>query len=261
MVVDWAGTVVDYGSRAPIEVFIEAFRRFGLEVTDDEACAPMGLAKRDQIEAMGAMPRIARAWQDAHGRPFGEADVDAVLDAFMALMIETVRGRATLIPGAAEVIAELRGRGFKVGSTTGYTRDVMAPLLPLAAEQGFAPDALVCAGETAEGRPAPLMLYRIFLELGVWPASAYVKVDDTPPGIGEGLAAGCWTVGVALTGNPFGLTLEDAAALPPAEFEARRQTAVRSLQSAGAHLVIDGIADLAAAVDAINGRLARGERP
>ena len=49
-------------------------------------------------------------------------------------------------------------------------------------------------------------MYKCFLDLDVWPAQAVVKVDDTDVGIDEGIAAGCWTVGLALSGNEAGLT-------------------------------------------------------
>jgi phosphonoacetaldehyde hydrolase len=63
------------------------------------------------------------------------------------------------------------------------------------------------------------MMYKCFLDLAVWPASAVVKVDDTAPGIAEGLAAGSWAVGVALTGNAAGLSASELAALDPGERE------------------------------------------
>jgi hypothetical protein len=47
-------------------------------------------------------------------------------------------------------------------------------------------------------------MYQCFIALDVWPASAVIKVDDTLPGIAEGVAAGCLTVGVALSGNAVG---------------------------------------------------------
>ena len=61
---------------------------------------------------------------------------------------------ATLIPGAAETVAELRALGVRIGSGTGYTREMMAPILARAAEQGYSPDVVVCAGETPSGRPS-----------------------------------------------------------------------------------------------------------
>ncbi len=65
----------------------------------------------------------------------------------------------------------------------------------------------MCSGETPAGRPTPLMIYKACAELGVWPLSRVVKVDDAEVGIAEGRAAGAFTVGVA-SGNELGLSLE-----------------------------------------------------
>ena len=261
VVFDWAGTMLDHGSLAPMGVFVEAFRRFGVEITVDAARGPMGLPKRDHIQALLGLPRVATAWQARHGRTPGERDVDAVYEVFVPLNVEVVARYAELIPGAAELVRELRAGGLKIGSTTGYTREIMAPALPLAAEQGYAPDNLVCAGDLAAGRPTALIMYRTFLDLGVWPAWRCVKVDDTEPAmIAEGLAAGCWSVGVAVTGNAFGLSLEETRRLAPAEHAARRHAAALLL-AAGAHRVVDGVADLPPVLHELEGRLARGERP
>jgi phosphonoacetaldehyde hydrolase len=261
VVFDWAGTMIDHGSQAPMGVFVKAFAAFGIALTVDEARGPMGMAKRDHIASLMALPRIAAAWQVAHGRTPNEADIDAVYEVFVPMNVAVVTDYATLIAGAAETAAGLRARGLKIGSTTGYTREIMAPLLPLAAAQGYQPDNLVCAGDLAEGRPTPLMMYRTFLDLGVWPAAAVVKVDDTEVGIAEGLNAGCWTVGVALTGNVFGLNPDETAALSAAEYHRRRGDAYARLTRAGAHHVIDSVADLEPVLDEIDGALARGERP
>ena len=66
---------------------------------------------------------------------------------------------------------------------------------------------------------------------------------------------------MTLSGNATGLSQDELAALSPAERTARRAAATRQLQRAGAHYVIDSVADLGAVIDAIEGRLARGERP
>jgi phosphonoacetaldehyde hydrolase len=105
------------------------------------------------------------------------------------------------------------------------------------------------------------MMYKCFLDLGVWPGSAVVKVDDTAPGIAEGLAAGSWTVGVTMSGNAAGLDHVELQALPEAEKAALRRRAVAELERTGAHYVIDSVADLMPVIDRIEGRLARGERP
>lgn len=261
VVLDWAGTVVDFGSQAPMGVFVETFRRFGVAISIDEARGPMGMAKRDHIAAVLTLPRVAEAWASLTGKEATEADVDALYETFVPLNVEVITRYAGLVPGAAATVAGLRARGLKIGSTTGYTREIMAPLLPVAAAQGYAPDNLVCAGDLAAGRPSPMMMYRTFLDLAVWPAAALVKVDDTGVGIAEGLAAGTWTVGLAVSGNAFGLSLEETSALDADAYTARRSLAYARLTGAGAHHVIDTIADLPPVLDVIEGRLIRGERP
>jgi phosphonoacetaldehyde hydrolase len=261
VVFDWAGTMVDHGSLAPMGVFVEAFKRFGVEITIDEARGPMGMAKRPHIATLLAQPRIAAAWAERHGRRPGEADIDAVYEVFVPMNVEVAARYADLVPGAAETVRTLRAMGLKIGSSTGYTREIMAQVLPVAAAQGYAPDCLVCTGDTPDGRPTPFMLYQALLDLGVWPAWACVKVDDTEVGIAEGLNGGAWTVGVAVTGNVFGLSLAETEALEADAFDARRQRAAGRLAAAGAHHVVDGVADLIPAIHAIEGRLARGERP
>jgi phosphonoacetaldehyde hydrolase len=134
-------------------------------------------------------------------------------------------------------------------------------LAPLAAPAGYAPDTLVCAGDLVAGRPSPLMMYRCFADLGVWPAAAVVKVDDTAPGIAEGINAGCWTVGVALTGNAVGLSAEELAALDEPTRARHRAAATTMLREAGAHLVIDSVAALPEAVAALSARAESGESP
>lgn len=260
-VFDWAGTVIDHGSLAPMGAFVRVFAAFGVEISVAEARGPMGMAKRDHIAALLAQPRIAAAWARAQGAAPDGAAVDRVLARFEPMTVAAVAEHATMIEGAVAAIDCLRARGLKIGSTTGYTRPIMERLLPLAAAQGYAPDSLVCAGDLPEGRPSPLMMYRTFCDLGVWPAHHVVKVDDTGVGLAEGLNAGTWAVGVALTGNEFGLTPEETAALPPAEFAARRADAHARLRAAGAHYVIDSVSEIDRVVDEIEIRLAKGEHP
>ena len=261
VVFDWAGTVVDHGSLAPMGVFVETFAQFGVEISIDEARGPMGMAKRPHIVALTRLPRIAEAWKAAHGRLPTGADVDALYEVFVPKNVEVAADFADLIPGVAETVAALRVNGLKIGSSTGYTREIMARILPKAAAQGFAPDSLVCTGDTPDGRPSPLMFYKGLIDMNVWPAWAAIKVDDTTVGIAEGLNAGAWTVGVAVSGNCFGLSLAETRALPAAEFSERREKARATLFSVGAHYVIDSVADLPPVVAEIEGRLARGERP
>ncbi|MBB5457290.1 phosphonoacetaldehyde hydrolase [Paraburkholderia sp. Cpub6] len=261
VIFDWAGTVVDYGSRAPMGAFVETFEQFGVPITIDEARGPMGMAKRPHIAALMALPRVAQAWAERHGHTPTDADIDAVYEVFVPKNIAVAASYSAVIPGVAEVASALRQNDIRIGTTTGYTREIIDEIVPGAAAQGFAPDSIVCTGDTPEGRPSPYMIYRTLPQLGVWRAKEAIKVDDTEVGIEEGINAGTWAVGVAVSGNAFGMSEAEVKALPADEFAARRNAAMARLKAAGAHYVIDSVADLMPVVYDIDARLARGERP
>jgi phosphonoacetaldehyde hydrolase len=258
-ILDWAGTVVDHGSRAPMGAFVRAFAQFGVTISIADARGPMGMAKWDHIRAIGQTPSVAAAWRARHGRDFTEGDVDAIFQVFEPMNIAAVRDHADIIPGAIAAVDALRARGIRIAGTTGYTRPIMDVLEPLAAAAGYMPELTVCAGDLPAGRPTPLMMWYAMAKLGAWPAATVVKVDDTAPGIGEGRAAGTWTVGIVLTGNAAGLSAEELAALSQAERAALREPAAAELRAAD--LVIDSIADLPQAIATLDAKLAAGERP
>ncbi|PIF76821.1 phosphonoacetaldehyde hydrolase [Variovorax sp. 54] len=261
VVFDWAGTILDFGSCAPMGAFVKLFEQFGIDITIDEARAPMGMAKWDHIKALGMQPRIAAQWETKHGHAFSDADVDRLYEVFTPMNAASVRDHTDFIPGALEAVHAARERGLKIGSTTGYNRPIMDVVTPLATAGGYTPDNLVCAGDLAAGRPSPLMMYRCFADLGVWPPHTVVKVDDTGVGLQEGLNAGTWAVGVSVSGNVNGLTLAEWQALDLDGQQARRARATAELEAAGAHYVIDSVADLPNVLEDIERRLQAGERP
>ena len=244
VIFDWAGTMVDFGCCAPIAAYVEAFARRGVVLAEAAARADMGIAKADHVRALLARPEVAADWRAAVGRDPAASDVDDLMADLGPLMRDAAAVASELIPGVADAVRTLRARGFKIASSTGYTREMMAPVLVRAAEQGYAPDHVVCAGETPEGRPSPLMIYKACAELGVWPLSRVVKVDDSESGIAEGRAAGCFTVGVAASGNAIGLPYAAYQALAAADRAARLDVTRANLLAAGADVVIESVADL-----------------
>lgn len=260
VIFDWAGTMVDFGCTAPVEALIDAFAAHGVAITAAQARRDMGRAKHDHVWAILTDPAVAAAWADAKGAEPRPADGDAIYQALEPLIEAAATRCADLIPGAAAVAEDLRAMGVKIGSGTGYTRQMMSGILPRAAAQGYAPDVVVCAGETASGRPAPLMTWKALIELDAWPAQACVKVDDATVGIEEGRLAGCWTIGLAASGNGVGLSLAEYQALPEPERQRRVADAAEQLKAAGADYVIDTITDIRPVLEDIAARIAVGER-
>ncbi|MDB6084435.1 MAG: phosphonoacetaldehyde hydrolase [Gammaproteobacteria bacterium] len=255
VIFDWAGTMVDFGCEAPVKALIEAFAAEDVVIDEATARRDMGKAKIDHVRALLLEPSVAAAWRAARGRDAGPEDIETLMARLGPLMRDHAGRASILIPGARQTFVDLRAAGLRVASSTGYTRDMMEPVLARAAAQGYAPEHLVCSGETPTGRPSPLMIYKACAELGVWPLSRVVKVDDAEAGIAEGKAAGTFTVGVG-SGNALGLSLEALQALSASERARRVESARRALLAAGADLVIDSVADLVPALEGAtrNGR-------
>jgi phosphonoacetaldehyde hydrolase len=261
VVLDWAGTTQDHGSLAPVGAFVQAFGRFGVSITMGQARGPMGIYKLDHIRAIAADPPVAAEWQRVHGAPCGEDDVQAIYRALVPIQEAVLPAFCDLIAGTVEVMTEIRARGYRIGSTTGYPRSVGDIAAREAARRGYVPDAVVCADEVPAGRPEPWMLFRAMEELRVFPPWAVVKVGDTKADIDEGVNAGAWTVGVTRTGTYVGLTAAELASLPAPERARLIHDAGDILRARGADYLVESIAELPPILDDIEIRLALGERP
>lgn len=261
IIFDWAGTTVDYGCFAPVAAFIEVFRRQGVEISAAQAREPMGLEKRDHIRAIARQPTVAARWQAQRGTPCSEVDISAMYQDSVEIQMALVLNYAQLIPGTLETVDYCRRRGLKIGTTTGYSQSIVNKLLPIAAQQGYIPDAAISPSTVSGGRPAPWMIFQNAIQLGIYPMSGVVKVGDTLPDIEEGLNAGVWTIAVTQTGNELGLSAAQIAALAPTELGARLDPIEARWRQAGAHYVVRSIADVPAVLTLIEARLQNGERP
>ncbi|MQT29150.1 phosphonoacetaldehyde hydrolase [Pseudomonas helleri] len=260
-ILDWAGTVVDFGSFAPTQIFVEAFAEFDVQVSIEEARGPMGMGKWDHIRTLCDQPQISERYKKVFGRTPSDDDVTAIYQRFMPLQIEKIAEHSALIPGALETIAQLREQGIKIGSCSGYPAQVMAKVVELAATRGYTADHVVATDQVPNGRPWPAQALANVIALGIDDVGACVKVDDTVPGILEGRRAGMWTVALVCSGNALGLTYEQYRALDPATLASER-TRIHSLfEGSRPHYLIDTLSDLPEVIADINKRLANGEMP
>jgi phosphonoacetaldehyde hydrolase len=261
VIFDWAGTTIDYGCFAPVAAFVEAFKNKDIAITVEEARIPMGLPKRDHISEIFQMERVASIWQEKYGKLADEADIDNMYVDFETMLLSTLKEYATPIPGAIEVVEQLRVQHIKIGSTTGYTSGMMNIIVPEAERQGYAPDMLVTPDMVDAGRPYPWMCYLNAMRLGVYPMHEMVKVGDTVSDMREAINAGVWAVGVIKGGNELGMNEAEIAACPPDKLAEKMRTVRKRFEAAGAHYVIESIHQLPDVVNVINERLKQREYP
>jgi len=261
VIFDWAGTTMDFGCMAPAVVFCKVFEEKGVSISMEEARIPMGAHKKVHIGLICEIPSVRRRWTEIHGSEPTDTDVDEMFARFVPLQEACLSEYSQLIPGTLEVVGECRNRGYKIGSTSGYLPGMLAINLADAQKQGYSPDATFGAGDVPRGRPFGHMVIRNMLELDISPVQSVVKIDDTLTGIEEGLNAGGWAIGLAISGNEVGVSLKEWDAFSEDVKQKHRDRIYPTMYQRGAHYVIDSIADLMPCLDDIEARMRRGDKP
>ncbi len=261
LILDWAGTAVDFGSVCPVHAFQQTFARRGVAVFPEDVHRFMGWRKREHLRAILALPAVSQSWLEARGSAANEADIDELYHEVEDLMVELAPRHAHLVPGLDAALETVRRRGLKIGSTTGYTRRIMEPLAKVAADYGYAPDLWVAADDVPAARPWPWMVFANLQKLNLCPPAAIVKIGDTLADIDEGRNAGTWNVSVVNSSSVVGLSLEAWRSTPETERNRRTAEARGKFEAAGTHYVIDDLTGLEAVLARIESRIAAGELP
>lgn len=260
VIFDWAGTTIDYGCFAPVAAFVESFRQIGCTVTEEETRRFMGKTKIEETRALFALPHVRDEYTARHGHVPGEADVAACYEIFRETLLTSLEAYAVPVPGIVDTVTALRKREIEIGSTTGYTAEMMSIVQPAAARLGYHVDLCVTSEGMPGGRPKPYMIYKNLTELDIADRREAVKVGDTIADIREGVNAGVWSVGVILGSNELALTRDEVEALPAEELSRRMERVRLRMYAAGADYVIDSIHELPTLIDSINGRMAFRDR-
>lgn len=267
VIFDWAGTTQDYGSRAPIEVFKKVFAEEGVYLSDAEIKVPMGVYKKKHIEMLTQLPpmdveqtAVATRWAKTHGGKNPEAaDIDRMFARFVPLQLAVLKEYSKLIPGTKETIAYIRQKGWKIGSTTGYSQAMLDIVWQEAKLQGYDPDFAVASDTVAQGRPYPDMIIKNCEHFGVKPKQVVV-VDDSLPGIEAGHRAGSWTVLVVQSGSQLGLSESELKKLTSTQLQEKVEAAKKSFTHF-VHYKIPTIAALPAVLEDIEKLMQAGYTP
>lgn len=210
---DIAGTTIDDGG-AVYDALRAAVEERGATVADADLQKWMGT---DKIAAITALLELGGVQRDR----------SLTLDAFDRFREILARAYAeqppTVLPGVADAIARLRAAGVRVALTTGFSDDVVQPLLASVGWRvGAQLDAVITTSDVSAGRPAPYMIFRAMERTGVIDVHAVLAAGDTVVDLEAARNAGAVAVGVltgqtprpALEAAPHDHILESVADLP-----------------------------------------------
>lgn len=250
IILDWAGTTIDFGSVAPVQAFIDSFEQFGIYPTIEEVRKPMGMRKIDHIKTMLQMPRIKNDWAKLYNRKPTNEDASKIFQVFEEKLFQVLGQHAEVKEGVIHCVEQFKKMGLKIGSTTGYTDEMMAVLLPIVKEQGYEPDYWVSADATnGKGRPYPYMIFRNMEHFGIINVKEVLKIGDTISDIEEGKNAGVISTGVIIGSSEMGLTREEFLLLSKEQQKEKCEETRRKYELAGADYIFEQLED---AVDFLN---------
>mmetsp|Transcript_23069 Transcript_23069/g.80414 ORF Transcript_23069/g.80414 Transcript_23069/m.80414 type:complete len:320 (-) Transcript_23069:213-1172(-) len=253
---DHSGTTNDDCVEGPVKGFQHALAGIGVPGTKSAWWhRNMGLLKDKQItlELVGDKDSPVRAlFKEKLGRDPTDEDAAAAYKLFLESGPELLDGpdedggRCTdLLPHTLAAQEVIKGRGLKIGGTTGFPKVLSDHLLRRGKEQGWAPDVWV-AGDELPGslgvRPSPHMNWLNLQRAGVAFPWLGVFADDTEAGCRAAVNAGCWVIGVYDSSTHNGA--ENAAAwrrTPEKDKVAAQRGTIKRLEKAGAHVIVPNL--------------------
>lgn len=109
VIMDWAGTAVDFGCFAPLNAFLKVFsEEKGIDITYRQAREPMGLLKIDHIKAILNMPEVKAKFQVRYNRDWNMDDVNEMYRSFEKHLFSSLRNFTDPIPGVLDTMKLLR---------------------------------------------------------------------------------------------------------------------------------------------------------
>ncbi len=187
LVTDFAGTAMrDDGT--VLAAYRVALRAHDIPFSEADLAARRGASKiavfRELASRIHPADQVEEIAQQALAR-FGDA-----------LRQEYESGDIREIEGAGDALSELKQSGVKLALTTGFNRDLLDMLV---GRLGWTDlfDITVASSDVPAGRPAPFLIYRAMIELGVADARQVAVVGDTPLDLQSGMNAQAgWVIGV-----------------------------------------------------------------
>lgn len=245
--IDTGGVRGDNCCRQPVQAFESAVESLGLNKEDvqDLIYDKMGMSKKPHLRAILFSDKGTDLFAQVNHRYPVEEDIESAYEVFLNVQRSLLLEEYPMIPGCDQAERTMKEMGITLIGTTGYDKELRDLTNLWLAQQGSKLDASVTPQDTAGGRPAPWQVFAVMRRAHEL-RGEYIKpwevvtVDDTAAGIEAGRNAGTWCVGIGGTSilqNKY-----------PGNFEAVSQV----LLEAGAHLVVNSIADVPDAIDAIN---------
>ena len=187
VVTDFAGTTLADGG-AVLGAYRHALLQHQIPFSEADLASQRGANKRAVFRSL-----VSKVRSDSDADTLAEA-AHACFEA--ALRREYESGDVREVPGAEAALRELKAAGVKIALGSGFERGLVELLLRRLGWQALF-DHVTSSDDVARGRPAPYMIYRPMMELGVTDVGRVAVVGDTVLDLQAGANARAgWVIGV-----------------------------------------------------------------
>lgn len=253
VIFDWAGTIVDFGSMDPVIALKNTFDSLEIDVSLEEIRKSMGKHKKDHIQDILATNECTEQWKVLHNRMWTEEDVAAIYETFKEELSQVLATETEMMEGVEALFTSLKSQGIKVGSTTGYTKEMLQLVTDQIENQSLLPDYIVTASDVEKSRPSPDMIEKNMHMMGLKNRSQIINVGDTEVDIIAGKNAGAYSVGVIIGSSELGLSKEEFQALDDEERQKVITKTANAFKNAGADAVVKQLGDLENVIKELEG--------
>lgn len=190
-VFDMAGTTIDEGGLVYVALRA-AVEATGAKVSDENLQTWMG---RDKVEAITALMTLGGEQPD-------DKRVAATFADFKRRLSTAYRQSPPRpLAGVLDAFASLRAQGVSIYLTTGFTAEVVKPMLAGIGWDETVIDGWICTDDVKSGRPAPDMIFAAMERSGCSDVSQVLVAGDTVADVHAGRAAGAGLVVAVTTGD------------------------------------------------------------
>lgn len=187
VVTDFAGTTMREEG-AVLVAYRRALTAFDIPFTEEDLAARRGASKKAVFRELAARAHAPEAVPEVAGRALATFEA--------TLSDEYTTGSVLEVPGAAAAMLCLKEAGIKIALTSGFDRGLVNLLIGRLGWEGLF-DVTLASSDVSLGRPAPFLIYRAMMDVGVGNVGRVAVVGDTPLDLEAGMNARAgWVIGV-----------------------------------------------------------------
>lgn len=189
VIFDLSGVLIDFGMHVPVMALNKAFINNNIYIPEKNIRPYIGINQEKHIKTLCDFYKCNNKFDKIY------TDYQNEL-----IYLNYSHDATAPINGAIKATQYLKNKGYKIGITTFYNKNVFSVIEKSLIKNGIVYDEVVCNNDVILGKPEPFMLYKIMDKLKT-PARKCIKIGEGGSNIFESLNASVDSINVIDSSN------------------------------------------------------------